>query len=91
MTNSTSLVFYAEDILYPTDSIPATFACFDNCPNTGAGGVDTTNPFFTPDPTTPRNYTFDTTTMLLKYDGNAVVQNCGDCEPELGGHDRRDV
>ena len=75
VTNSTPLVFYAEDILYPTDSIPATFACFDNCPNAGAAGVDTTNPFFTPDPTTPRNYTFDTTTMLLKYEGNAVVQN----------------
>ncbi|HSR11239.1 MAG TPA: hypothetical protein VLS90_07310, partial [Thermodesulfobacteriota bacterium] len=75
LTASTPVVFYAEDIVYPTDSIPATFACFDNCPNAGAGGVDTTTPFFASDPTNPRTYTFNSATMLLYYSGNAVVQN----------------
>jgi len=75
VTNSTAVVFYAEDIMYPSDTIPATLACFDNCPNAGASGVDTSNPYLPPDPSNAVTYTFDTTTMLLQYQGNAVVQN----------------
>ena len=75
VSNSTPVIFYAEDMVYPTDTVPATLACFDNCPNATAAGVDTTNPFFSPDPANPRTYTFDTTSMLLKYAGFGVVQN----------------
>ena len=75
VTNSTPVVFYAEDIVYPTDAVPATLACFDNCPNATVAGVDTNNPFFPLSQANANNYTFDITAMLLKYQGNAVVQN----------------
>jgi len=75
VANSTPVVFYEEDIMYPTDTVPATLACYDNCPQATAAGVDTSNPFFPFDPTTAKNYTFDTTAMVLKYQGNAVIQN----------------
>ncbi len=74
VSNSTPVIFYAQDIVYPNDAVPATLACFDNCPNATAAGVDTSNPFFPFAQATANNYTFETATMLLKYQGNAVVQ-----------------
>lgn len=71
--SNTVVVFYAEDIVYPGDSVPTTFRCYDNCPTydttngvAGSGwGTDPNNP-------TAYNYTFDASAsgMILK-DGSS--------------------
>jgi hypothetical protein len=74
-TNDTPVIFYAEDIVYPGDStVPASFSCFDNCPNATAAGIDTANPFLPFNQSTPHTYTFDANAMLLKYNEYAAVQ-----------------
>jgi hypothetical protein len=71
--NSDEVVFYAEDIVYP-DEFPgiAAFTCFDNCPNADASGVNTETPILMYNGA-GYQYAFDPASMLLKYNGNAVV------------------
>ncbi len=78
-SNDTAVVSYREDIVYPSDTIPSTLACFDRCPDPAK--------FSTPDPfTSPTNfqvvppstatridYIFDTTGMVLQKGGTPVV------------------
>ena len=76
-----SVIFYAENIIYPTDAgIPATLACYDNCPNAStAAGVDlnVNNGYvygMMSGPTsTETDYTFDSTTMTLMLGSNPAV------------------
>lgn len=72
--DNTPVIFYTENIVYPGDAVPATLACFDNCPDaTLVTGIDPTAvalPFHsTWDPVTGTStkweYTFSPSTMLL--------------------------
>lgn len=41
----TSVIFYAEDVVSPGDTVPATLACYDNCPDPAT--ITTNAPYFT--------------------------------------------
>lgn len=81
-SDSSSVIFYLENIVYPTDAIPSTFACMDNCPDPSV--ITASSPFF--DTSSYQNqsvapddpslqyvaYTFDTSSMLLESGGTPV-------------------
>lgn len=39
----TQVVFYKESAVYPSDTVPTTLACYDNCPKAGSNGIDGTS------------------------------------------------
>lgn len=70
-TADTALVYYVEDIVYPGDTVPATLACFDNCPEISAGNVSGGAYGLM----TAMEYTFDPNSdLVLKKDGVPLVQ-----------------
>ncbi|PWB67558.1 MAG: hypothetical protein C3F14_01760, partial [Deltaproteobacteria bacterium] len=78
--NATQVVSYAEVTVTPSDTVPATLQCFENCPD--AANLGGANPFlmssgYQPVPpasaTPAATYTFDSATMLLKSGGTDVV------------------
>ncbi|MCK9419148.1 MAG: hypothetical protein M0R70_07200 [Nitrospirae bacterium] len=71
--NTTNIIFFAEDIVYPTDTIPASFACYDNCPQVGADGEAYTTMMSSGPSNTVTTYTFDPITMLLNDAGSKPV------------------
>jgi hypothetical protein len=76
--DTTSISFYQEDIVYPTDAVPSSFLCYDNCPQAVASGISTTNPTYsTWDPSTGQSiahtYSFSTGSMLLMDGANPVI------------------
>ena len=43
-TADTQVIFYKENAIYPSDPVPATLACYDNCPKAaGSDGIDGTS------------------------------------------------
>ncbi len=74
---TTPVVFYAEDMVYPSDAVPALLRCYDNCPDPSKFSTltdaDTANdnPFFNWGVET--NYTFDSTAIVLKYNDTPIV------------------
>jgi hypothetical protein len=67
-----SVVFYAEDLVYAGDAtVPASLACYDNCPQIDGNGQAYAS--MSSGQSTSTNYTFDTTAMLLKLGGQAVI------------------
>ncbi|MDH4164717.1 MAG: hypothetical protein OEW15_18815, partial [Nitrospirota bacterium] len=80
-TGSTNVIFYQEDMIYPTDSVPSSLVCYDQCPQatTNAGididGVSGNYVFYQTwvnGTSTSHSYSFDSSTMLLK-DGTFSV------------------
>jgi hypothetical protein len=80
--NATPVIFYTENIVYPGEAVPATLACFDNCPQPAdASGISpTANPlpfYLTWNPatgtSTEHGYSFAPSTMLLMDGLNPVV------------------
>lgn len=72
-SNTTSVVFYAEDIVYPGDTVPSAFRCYDNCPTYDAtNGVASSGWGTDPNNPVAYNYTFDPTAsgMILKDGSN---------------------
>jgi hypothetical protein len=78
--NATPVVSYAEVVVSPTDTVPATLLCFENCPD--AANLGGQNPFlFSPgyQPVPPAQataaaaYTFDSASMLLKSGATSIV------------------
>jgi hypothetical protein len=80
-TDDTVVVYYKEQVVFPGDTIPTTFACFDNCPD--ASSLSTSNPykassggFYNVAPSqavsSAATYTFDSTNMVLK-DGTSSL------------------
>ncbi len=70
-----TVIFYKEDIVYPGDTVPTNFRCYDNCPKydattgvTSSGWIDPNNPITI-------DYTFDSSVsgMLLKDDSNRAL------------------
>lgn len=72
-SNDTDIIFFAEDIVYPTDTVPASFACYDNCPQVDANGEAYTSMMSSGPSNTPTTYTFDSSTMLLMTNGTATM------------------
>lgn len=71
--NTTGVIFFAEDIVYPGDSIPQSFACYDNCPQVGANGEAYTTMMSSGPSNTATTYTFNSNTMLLMTTGTSTV------------------
>ena len=71
--NTTNVIFFAEDIVYPTDIVPASFACYDNCPQVDADGEAYTSMMSSGPSNTATTYTFDNSTMLLMTTGTSTV------------------
>jgi len=80
--NSTPVIYFKEDVVFPGDSVPASLRCYDNCPKytAEAGGVVPADSMYAPDwnpsdGTDSHDYTFSSAVseMLLKEDGNALV------------------
>lgn len=71
-TGASGVVYYVESTVMPGDSVPASLACFDNCPQYSAGDVTGTWPAFGQ----YKSYTFDTsaTGMVLKEGTTEMVK-----------------
>jgi hypothetical protein len=70
-TGETAIVYYVENIVYPGDTVPATLACFDNCPDISAGNVSGGGYGLL----TAAEYTFNPDTdLVLKKGGVPLVQ-----------------
>ncbi|MBI5056175.1 MAG: hypothetical protein HZB61_06135 [Nitrospirae bacterium] len=84
-TDATSVIFFKEDAVFPGDTVPASFKCYDNCPkySAGAGGISPSDPTYQPgyDPQvdSSHNYTFSASAddMILKEGGNALLWGTG--------------
>jgi hypothetical protein len=91
---NTAIIFYLENVVYPTDTIPSTLACMDNCPDPAV--INGANPFFDTasyqnqnvapdDPSLQfKSYTFDTASMLLESGGTSVVQTAASNSHQWG-------
>jgi hypothetical protein len=71
--DGTNIIFFAEDLVYPTDTIPATFACYDNCPQVDVNGEAYTSMMSSGPSNTATTYSFDSNTMLLMTNGTSTV------------------
>jgi hypothetical protein len=76
------VVFYAESIIFPSDTVPSTLACFSNCPDLTKIGSGEQWPYDStyeqPQQAVPTeaeylSYNFDSSQMLLTYDGTPVL------------------
>ncbi len=73
--NNTNIIFFAEDLVYPTDTIPASFACYDNCPQVDGNGQAYISMMMSGPSNTATNYTFNPTSMLLQLNGSSVIMS----------------
>jgi hypothetical protein len=79
--NTTPVVSYTEVVVNPTDPVPSTLACFENCPD--AAALDGPNPYksvsgfqqVAPSLATYASYTFSLGNMVLLDGGNEVVSS----------------
>ncbi len=89
-SDDSSVLSFAEDIVYPGDNIPAAFACFDRCPD--AANITGADPFYAVDPyqnvapsgSTYITYTFDTANMVLQDGGTDVVLASANSDHQWG-------
>jgi hypothetical protein len=73
--STTNVIFFAEDLVYPTDTIPSSFACYDNCPQIDGSGQAYINTMTSGPSNTATNYTFNPTSMLLQLNGSSVIMS----------------
>ncbi|MBI5577432.1 MAG: hypothetical protein HY896_13860 [Deltaproteobacteria bacterium] len=79
--NATEVISYTEVVVSPTETIPSTLACFENCPDAASLGGQ--NPFkdtsafqqTAPGSASYASYTFNSSTLLLLDGGSAVVSS----------------
>ena len=92
--NTTRVVYFKEQLIFPGDTVPPKLACFDSCPD--AATLATANPFRTdilsyqsgtaPSLATYASYSFSSTTMLLtNSDTGAVVTAATTTSPYQNG------
>ncbi len=78
-TNASQVIYYDQNLVYPGDTtVPTTLVGYQQTPIATASGVDPSNPFgnsniMTAQTNTPTVYTFDTTRLMLDYNGYDVV------------------
>ena len=90
-SDTTGVVAFKEDILYPTDTIPTNLACFENCPDVTKMAASNPDPYtnygyqdVAPASATRMDYTFDPTNFVLKSGTTAVTTT--DSTYEYGVH-----
>ncbi len=93
---STDVIFHLQDVVYPTDTIPSTLLCFQNCPDPtqltdpSADSLTLTDKNWwidaTPDSSYYYEYTFDSASMVLKYGGNSAVMSAENSSQPWGFH-----
>jgi hypothetical protein len=83
-SDSTTVTFHTQDIVYPTDTVPSALLCFENCPDASAIGNSSSSSLTktdkewyengtAPSSFTYHSYSFSTSDMLLKDSGTSVV------------------
>lgn len=72
-TGATSIVFYKESTVYPTDTVPATLACYDNCPQADSSGMNGSGQNMMTYQTYNTRHDYAFTDMLLMDGINPVV------------------
>jgi hypothetical protein len=73
-TNAVSVIFYAEDLVYPGDTtVPTSFACYDNCPTVVNGQAVSTMNMNSGPSNTVTTYAFDPGALMLKDSNEANV------------------
>lgn len=80
-SDSSVVAFFSQDVVYPSDTVPTTLSCLDNCPD--QANMDQANPYLdtssiqyqntTPGNATFIDYTFSTSGMMLQYSGQDVI------------------
>lgn len=70
---ATTVVFYKEDTVNPADTVPASLACYDNCPKAGAAGMDGTSQQNMTYQTFNTRHDYSFTDMLLRDGANPAV------------------
>ncbi|MEW6213641.1 MAG: hypothetical protein AB1478_00315 [Nitrospirota bacterium] len=83
--NTTEVIYFTEEVVFPGDSVPSTLRCYDNCPKytAASSGINPSDPYNTPDynpsdGTTYYTYTFAATAsdMILKDNsGNSLIMS----------------
>ncbi len=91
-TDTTSVVSFVEDMVYPTDTVPDTFACFVSCPD--PANLDSTNPYFdssnienqavSPFAASYYSYAYSAGGMVLTYNGSSVATTASNNNYEWG-------
>ena len=71
---ATAVIFYAEDLVYPGDTIvPTTLACYDNCPTVVSGQAVLAGNMMSGPSNTATTYAFDASALMLKWtDSNST-------------------
>jgi hypothetical protein len=74
-TGDTPVVFYAENIVYPLETVPSPLSCYDNCPKAGSSGMDPADMTYMMsfDPTADNRHDYTFADMVLKDNGNSVI------------------
>ncbi|MBU2513332.1 hypothetical protein KJ966_18480 [bacterium] len=96
-SNATVVSFRVQDMVYPTDTVPANLNCFENCPDATSISTPTatsmtkTDKSWYADGTAPsaftyHSYSFSTSDMVLKDSGTAVVMTEANQENQWGFH-----
>jgi len=93
-SDASVVIVYLENMVYPTDTVPSTFACFENCPDPASlTGAD---PFFDTSAMQNQNvppddpslqyvsYAFSASDMKLKSSGTPVIQSAANNNYEWG-------
>ncbi|MBI5742044.1 MAG: hypothetical protein HZA16_15170 [Nitrospirae bacterium] len=74
-SNATEVIFFKEDVVFPGDSVPAAFTCYDNCPkySVDVGGIKPSDSNYSYGE--EHAYTFDSSSsdMILKESGNSLI------------------
>lgn len=94
--NNTNVIFHTRNMVYPTDTIPANLVCFDQCPDPSAlADTSASSLVFNddlwhinsaPNASNYRQYTFNSSSMLLKYSGTNVVMSSANESQQWGFH-----
>lgn len=82
--NTTNVIFFAEDLVYPTDTVPTSFACYDNCPKIDGSGQAYINMMMSGPSNTATTYTFNPTSMLLELNGSSVIMSQASTSNQYG-------
>jgi hypothetical protein len=72
----TKVNFFKEEPVYPGDSVPATLACYDNCPKAGVGGMDPNSlayPMSYSDPNASNRHDYTFADLILMDNGNPAI------------------
>lgn len=91
-SDTTSVISFIEDMVYPTDTVPDTFACFVSCPD--PANLDSTSPMLdssnienqavSPYAATYYSYAYSASEMVLSYNSTPVSTTTTDSSYQWG-------